>query len=369
MENGPAILEVDLSAIGRNWKLLKEKHHGKAVAAVVKANAYGLGVEEVSATLADAGCSHFFVATLPEAIELRQTLTSQFIYVFDGVQPGEEIAFLDYNIVPVLNSTAQFERWEAIAQETEAAASVLHIDTGMNRLGISIDEAEKLAMTPERLEATQVRFIMSHLACASNPDSPLNAMQLERFDHIRRCFPNLPASLANSAGILLDEHYHHDLGRPGCALYGINPFDGQTPCPVEPVVTLSAPILQIRTTLEENEPVGYGADVTVPKGTRIATVGIGYADGIHRILSGKDFYGFIGNHKAPVIGRISMDLMTLDVSHIPEASLSEATRVELINNQQTVNDVAELAGTIGYEIFTSIKARVSRVYVDQNTMN
>ncbi|MDG1286612.1 MAG: alanine racemase [Rickettsiales bacterium] len=361
MDSGSTTLEVDLGAILRNWKLLNQTHGNHDCAAVVKANAYGLGMEEIAATLADAGCPHFFVATLDEAIELREVLTSQFIYVLAGVQGGEVEGFLDYNIIPVLNSMPQFERWEAVAKDTKAAASVLHIDTGMNRLGISVDEAEKLAMEEERLHAAQIRFIMSHLACASHTDSEFNKQQLERFSHIRRCFPNLPASLSNSAGVFLGSNFHHDLARPGCALYGINPFTDR-PNPVEPVVTLTAPILQLRTTTAESEPVGYGGDATVPKGTRVATVGIGYGDGLHRILSGSNLHGYIGEHAAPIIGRISMDLITLDVTHIPRDALSEGTSVELLNAKQDVNAMADAAQTIGYEILTSISPRVKRHY-------
>ncbi len=362
MVSGSAVLQVDLDAILRNWKLLKQTHTSNACAAVVKANAYGLGVEEVSATLADAGCEHFFVATLDEAIELRQLLTSQFIYVFAGVQAGEENNFLDYNIIPVLNSMSQFERWELAAKDIKAAASVLHIDTGMNRLGISVDDAEKLAMDSSRINAAQTRFIMSHLSCASDSTSELNQLQRDRFDHVRKCFPNLPASLANSAGVFLGSAYHHDLARPGCALYGINPFEDK-PSPVESVVSLHAPLLQLRTTQQDDEAVGYGADVIVPKGTRIATVGIGYADGLHRLLSGKNYQCTINGYKASVIGRISMDLITVDVSNIPHDKISEGSRVELINADHDVNYMASIAHTIGYEILTSIKARVKREYL------
>lgn len=368
MQQTSAMLEVDLGAVLRNWNLLKQTHTNHSCAAVVKANAYGLGVEEVSATLADAGCQHFFVATLDEAIELRQSLTSQFIYVFSGVQKGEAETFLNYNLIPVINTMNQFERWEKVAKSTEAASAVLHVDTGMNRLGISVDEAEKLAMEAERVDAAQIRMVMSHLSCASDTDAALNEKQLERFSHVRRCFPALSASLSNSAGVFLGAPYHHDIARPGCALYGINPFDDR-PCPVEPVATLSAPILQLRTTQENNEPIGYGAAAHVPKGSRIATVGIGYADGLHRILSGTALHGYIDGHAAPVIGRVSMDLITLDVTHLPQDVLQESTRVELLNAKQDVNAMAKAAQTIGYEILTSISDRVRRIYQGHGQAN
>ncbi len=361
MKNGSAVLEIDLGAIARNWNLLRQTHSSNTCAAVVKANAYGLGMEEVAATLADAGCTHFFVATLDEAVKLRQILTSQFIYVFAGVQQDEEITFLDYNIIPVLNSMPQFERWEAIAKNTEAASAVLHIDTGMNRLGLCIDEAEKLAIESERLNTAQIRFIMSHLSCASQPTNEANAIQLERFNRIRRCFPTLPASLCNSAGVFLGEAFHHDLARPGCALYGISPFEDR-PNPTESVVTLSAPILQLRTVENENESVGYGSENKLAKGTRIATIGIGYADGISRIISNTPLNGYIDGHAAPIIGCISMDLITLDVTHLPQEILFEGARVELINATQDVNIIAKAAQTIGYEILTNLKTRIKRDY-------
>lgn len=361
MRDGSAVLEIDIGAVTRNWNLLTQTHAHHNCAAVVKANAYGLGAEEISAALADSGCTQFFVATLDEGIELRQTLTSQFIYVLNGVQAGQEIDFFDYNLIPILNSMEQFERWEAAALHVEAASSVLHIDTGMNRLGISIDEAEKLAMEAERIEAAQIRFIMSHLACASEAGSTFNADQLSRFSHIRRCFPALSASLSNSAGVFLGEEYHHELARPGCALYGINPFDDR-PCPVEPVVSLTAPILQIRTTEKSNETVGYGATVSLEKGSKVATVGLGYADGLHRILSNKGLHAYVGGHAAPIIGRVSMDLITLDVTHLPEEVIEEGARAEIINDRQDVNKLAALSDTIGYEILTSISPRVKRNY-------
>lgn len=365
--DGPT-LEVDLSALVRNWQLLKATHKGQDCAAVVKANAYGLGVESAAAALADAGCRHFFVATLGEAVELRQLLTSQFIYVFNGVQKGETTTFLEYNLIPVLNSLPQFERWEQAVAEIEAAPSALHVDTGMNRLGLSIDAAEKLAMEPERIARAQVRLLLSHLACGGEPPHPMNARQLERFQHIRQCFPTLPASLANSAGVFLDKHFHHDLARPGCALYGINPHEGR-PNPMEHVATLSAPVLQLRTTREDNESVGYGGTATVPKGTRIATVAMGYADGFHRALAGTQVGGWFGGHKAPLLGRLSMDLITLDVTRIPDDLCQPGQRAHFICPQQDVNEVAHLARTIGYEIFTGLKARIRRSYVGGGQMN
>lgn len=355
-------LEVNLSAIVQNWQLLRHTHTQHHMAAVVKANAYGLGVGPVAAALADAGCTHFFVATLAEAIELRKLLTSQFIYVFAGVQQDEERHFLDYNLIPVLNDWHQLERWEKAVANTEAAASALHVDTGMNRLGFTMDDVEKLALQPERLKKAQVRLLMSHLACGSEPSHSLNAEQSQRFRRVRQLLPGIAASLANSAGVFLGSEFHHDLGRPGCALYGINPSD-ERPNPMQQVVTLTAPVLQIRTVTAEMEPVGYSATVMVPRGTRIATVGIGYADGLHRILSGTQVGGYLQGHYAPLLGRVSMDLIMLDVTRLPADICHPGARVEIIGPHQTVDTMASFAQTIGYEVLTSISPRVTRKYV------
>jgi alanine racemase len=360
-EHEAARLDIDLAALVRNWKLLKATHLGQDCSAVVKADAYGLGVDHVAAALADAGCRHFFVATLDEAIHLRQVLTSQFIYVFNGVQAGEETGFLDYNILPVLNNMPQFERWEAAAQSVEAAGSVLHADTGMHRLGFSLDEAEKLAMEPERLAKAQVRMVMSHLACASEPEHPMNGQQLQSFTHIRKCFPTLTASFANSAGIFMHKRFHHELGRPGCALYGINPYHQARPTPVEAVVQLSAPVLQRHRVSAQDAAVGYGA-TPIAEGSELATLAIGYADGLPRNLTDGKACVWFGDHAAPIVGRISMDLITVDVSHVPAELCQNGERASIIGPKQDVNQLAECAGTIGYEILTGLKARITRHY-------
>jgi alanine racemase len=374
-----AVLEVNLGAVVANWQRLRQQHQSHHVAAVVKANAYGLGVAPIATALAQAGCPYFFVATLAEAIELRRILPQHPIAVFAGVQAGEAAYFLHENLVPVLNDFSQLERWEKALAERKVerktgsgtpVAAALHVDTGMNRLGFSIADALRFASQPERVTAAGIRLILSHLACASDPEHPMNQQQATLFQNLRQHFPQIPASLANSAGIFLDEVldsagiFHYELGRPGCALYGINPFDA-LPNPMQPVVTLSAPIVQIRTTTAEAETVGYAASVTVPKGTRIATVALGYADGWHRILSNHPrLGGYLAGQFSPLLGRISMDLVTLDVSHLPAEQCTAGMRVEFINAQQTVDVVATAAQTIGYEIFTRLGNRIKRHYVE-----
>jgi alanine racemase len=350
-----ATLEVDLSALTQNYRLLKSKLAGGDCAAVVKANAYGLGVEMVSKTLWSEGCRQFFVATLAEGIELRGMLPeARQIYVFHGVLAGEENAFIEHQLMPVINTTEQFARWGKIADRSQGAA--LHIDTGITRLGLS--ETDMRQLTPAQLAKAKVQLIISHLACAHEKAHPKNAEQLLRFQQALKLFPGIAASLANSAGIFLSSDYHYDLARPGCALYGIHPTEGINP--MQHVATLSAPLLQLRT-LDRDETVGYGAAYAAKKGSRIALVGLGYSDGYFRLLGNKGF-ATVAGMKVPIAGRISMDMIALDLSALPEGKLSPSLRAEFINSSQTVNDIAEQCQTIGYEVFTRIGRRVVRTY-------
>ena len=345
-----ATLEIDLSALRANYRLLRDRHAKNNIAAVVKANAYGLGVQAVSRALWEEGCREFFVATLQEGVELRGILPQARIGIFSGVFPGEEKECSRYGLSPVLNTPGMAERWKKAGQK----ASIIHVDTGMTRLGFSQTEIEKIAP----LVAADMPLVMSHLACANDPSHPKNAEQLMRFGNALLSFPGARASLANSAGLFLPNAYHFDIGRPGCALYGINPADGQRQ--MQHVATLCAPVLQIRQ-LDRDEEVGYGSTYAAKKGSRIAVVALGYADGYLRYLSNKGFI-YIAGHKLPLVGRVSMDMVTVDISAVPEPHLVAHMRAEFINAQQTVDDVAALAGTIGYEIFTGIGERVRRVY-------
>ncbi|MDE3015839.1 MAG: alanine racemase [Pseudomonadota bacterium] len=342
-------MTVDLGAVRANWRLLKDRHAKKSIAAVVKANAYGLGVEAVSRALWDEGCREFFVATLEEGIELRGILPDAAIAVFSGVFAGEEKEYAAHRLVPVINDAGQ------LAAASGQRSVILHIDTGITRLGLSESEAKKLS-ADWPLITGRCRLIMSHLACSSEPAHPKNAEQLARFRQTLARFPGARASVCNSAGLFLPPEFHFDLGRPGCALYGINPTPGKNP--MQHVATLSAPILQIRT-LDRDETVGYGATCQVKKGSRIAILALGYADGYFRSQSNKGA-AFINGRKVPIIGRVSMDMIALDVS--AAAGVTPDMRAEFINAEQTVDDVAGQCGTIGYEIFTRIGERVKRVY-------
>jgi alanine racemase len=356
--DGPT-LEIDLSRLVANYALLRARFTGAECAAVVKANAYGLGVDAVAPALADAGCQSFFVATLQEAIQLRSLVPDRKIAVFHGVGEGEELAFINHQLIPILNSPQQIARWQKVADTQEDRPAILHLDTGMARLGLT--HAELLALPEDTPERCQLSLIMSHLACSSDMEHPQNHAQLDQFIRAAERFPELPTSLCNSGGIFLGEAFHDDLARPGCALYGIHPGDAAD-SPMQPVVRLSAPIIQIRA-LDDEQPVGYGASQTLPKGAKLATVALGYADGIHRHLSHK-LCGYIGGIKVPLVGRVTMDLLTFDISALTDEAMQKATRIEMMNEAQTVNDIAVAANTIGYEVLTSLGARVRREYTE-----
>jgi alanine racemase len=355
MSSHAASLDVDLSALAANYRLLKEKLNGRTCGAVVKANAYGLGVAEVAKALAAQGCQHFFVATLEEGIQLRGILPKHSIQVFHGVQTGEEKEFMAHDLMPVLNDLGQLERWEKVAGQSKSGAA-LHVDTGMTRLGLCHSEVVGLHKDVERIKRCGIKMLMSHLACANDASHAKNREQLKRFEEAYRPFAGLTASLANSSGIFLAPEFHFDVVRPGCALYGINPVLGENP--MQHVATLSAPILQVRT-LDRDETIGYGATAALPKGSRIAIVGMGYADGYFRLLSNKGF-AYVSGRKVPIVGRVSMDMIALDVSQVPQ--IAAGSRAEFINASQSVNEVADACGTIGYEIFTRIGRRVARLY-------
>ena len=355
-------LTIDLPAIVANWQWLRGQFTGNECAAVVKADAYGLGMVPVATALADAGCDTFFVATADEALSLRAALPDVRILVFHGVQEGEEFAFAAHRIIPVLNSPEQLARWKPIASQHVHAVSALHIDTGMGRLGLQPNEFSTLIKNnPTILEACRVGLLISHLACAPEASHSLNVQQLELFYAATQLAPNIPASLCNSGGVLLPRDYHFHLARPGCSLYGIAPRMN-APNPMQQVATWRAPILQLRT-LDAPQTIGYGATVTAEKGTRIATIASGYADGYLRYLSNKGV-GYIGNHRVSLIGRVTMDMLCFDVSRVPQTALDAAPHITLLGDADgiRVDDVAAAADTIGYEILTRIGARVKRVY-------
>jgi alanine racemase len=350
-----SILTINLSAIANNYKLLQAR--GAEAAAVVKANAYGLGVEPVALALKKSGCTKFFVANLDEAINLRSILADEFIGVFHGVRAGQAVEFSQYDLTPVLNDIQQVKLWQQHAEKQQKKLpAVIHFDTGMNRLGLSQND---IKLAADAAKSFDLKYIMSHLACADIAEHPQNHEQLAKLQLITSEFPGIRTSFANSSGIFLGDGYLFDLTRPGSALYGVNPVSAQ-PNPMLPVVKLTSKILQIRV-IDSSQSVGYGASCMLPVGAKIATVPVGYADGYLRYLSNKGFCA-INGQKVPIVGRISMDLITLDVSGIEH--LEVGAEVEIIGETIKVDDLAAWADTIGYEILTSLGDRYLRVYSD-----
>jgi alanine racemase len=347
--DGRALLTIDLGAIVANWRALGALH-GAEVAAVLKADAYGLGAAPVGRALAAAGCRSFFVAHLAEGVALREALgPAPRIAVLNGFAPRADG---EAALTPVLNSLGDVEAWRA-----EPRAAFIHLDTGMARLGLDQREAARLVQDPSLLGALRVAAWMSHLACADEPAHPLNAQQAARFAALCERLPPAPRSLANSSGIFLGAAFRSDLARPGAALHGINPQPG-TPNPLRQVVRLDAPVLQIRE-IAAGESVGYGASWTAARPSRIATVAAGYADGYLRSLSGRG-EGFLGEAPIPLVGRVSMDLLTFDATDHP--ALRPGDAITLIGPRNTPDEVAARAGTIGYEVLTSLGTRYARRY-------
>jgi alanine racemase len=354
------ILEIDLGAIVANWKLLAAKAAPAQCAAVIKANGYGLGAAPVAKALTTAGCRLLFVATLDEGIALRSASGEQpEIAVLNGPMPGTAAEFAAHNLIPVLNEPGQVEAWRKLAEQCGGLPAILHVDTGMSRLGLSAREFAGFADDLPRWKPIWWRLLMSHLACADTPEHELNESQRHRFEAARQRLPGVPASLAASSGIFLGPGYHFDLVRPGAALYGVNPQPGR-PNPLRPVVRLCGKILQIRE-IDRGESVGYGAAHVMEAPGRVATVAVGYADGWLRSLSHCG-YGHVAGTRVPLLGRVSMDLLTFDVSAVDPAVARPGAMIELLSENYGIDDVAADAGTIAYEILTALGSRYHRIY-------
>jgi alanine racemase len=356
-------LTVNLAAIEANWRTLSYRLLTVECGAVVKANAYGLGLEAVTARLANAGCKTFFVADITEARRVRSRAEDAAIYVLDGFAPDWGDGFIEANARPVINSTAELAEWDTFASARSWRGGIaLHVDTGMRRLGVSAEEAAALAPRIQS-ENHGITLLMSHLACADIPSHPLNAAQMQLFRELHSLYPGIPASLANSSGIYLGDPAHYDLARPGAALYGVNPTPGQ-PNPMKNVVELTGRILQLRT-VASGETVGYGATWTAKRNSRIAVAALGYADGVMRSSSASNERpggtAIVAGQRCPIVGRISMDLVCIDVSDVTEA-VHRGDMAMLIGPELLIDEVAETSGTIGYEILTRLGSRCHLVY-------
>ena len=368
-----AILSIDLGAVIHNWQALRSLlSEATECGAVVKSDAYGLGAKEVASALFRAGCNTFFVAYVYEGVELRKKLgPAPSIFVLHGPFSDTEKEFGEYGLIPILNTMEQLKSW------TEYTDSVghrypcgLHFDTGMSRLGFSISEREKLLSSEQdKLKSLDVALVMSHLANGDDEKNLMNKLQLSTFtqikDRIVKVLGYTPKfSLSATSGMLLSKDYHFDITRPGGALYGFFPdADMEKKIDLHRVVTLKAKILQIQEVKAE-QPVGYGSTYRFSKSGRIATAALGYADGFHRTLSNCG-YGYFGEYKVPIVGRISMDLTTFDISEVPEAALAGVNEIEIIGEHISLDDIAKVKGTIAYEVLTDIGSRYFHQYVGE----
>ncbi|WP_375451639.1 alanine racemase [uncultured Devosia sp.] len=364
------LLSIDLGALARNWRALDKVSAGALTGAVVKADAYGTGIGPSSKALYAAGARFFFVATPDEGLAVRTALPDAHIFVLDGLYPGAANLYVRQNLMPVISSMPMLEEWLAKCLErSEAYASAFHFDTGMNRLGFRLNEASLVKQRIETL-AYQPQMIMSHLACADQPNHEKNRTQLALFGSVMAQFPGIPSSLANSAGLMTGRDYHFQMVRPGIALYGGRAVNGRKN-PMAPVVTLHVPVLQVKEA-RTGETVGYGANYTLVRDSRLAIIAHGYADGFLRSASGSNTRQggrvVVNGRVCPVLGRVSMDTSIIDVTELGDNLPRPGEGVEVLGPTLSVDDQADAAGTIGYEILTSLKGRYTRNYVGDGNL-
>jgi len=359
------VLTIDLAAVESNWKKLAAMTLPVECAAVVKADGYGCGLEQVTARLYKAGCKTFFVADLGEGRRARALAPEAVIYVLNGAFPDTGRAFADANLRPVINSTTELAEWDAfVAINDWRGGAALHVDTGMNRLGLPVEDGMAIA---SRMKSANhgITLLMSHLACAETPEHSLNEKQIRLFRELRIAYRGVPSSLANSSGIFLGGTVHCDVVRPGGALYGANPIPGKKN-PMRPVVELKGRIVQLRQG-KKGETVGYGAAFTIARPSRLAIVAVGYADGYVRAAGaakGKPAAEpIVAGRRCPVVGRISMDLLAVDVSDLPDRAARHGDFATLIGGELSLETVAGASGTINYEVLTSLGRRYHRHYI------
>ena len=359
------VLTIDLAAVESNWRKLAGMTLPVECAAVVKADGYGCGLEQVTARLYKAGCKTFFVADLGEGRRARAVAPEAVIYVLNGAFPDTGRAFADANLRPVINSTTELAEWDAfVAINDWRGGAALHVDTGMNRLGLPVEDGMAIA---SRMKSANhgITLLMSHLACAETPEHSLNEKQIRLFRELRIAYRGVPSSLANSSGIFLGGTVHCDVVRPGGALYGANPIPGKKN-PMRPVVELKGRIVQVRQG-KKGETVGYGAAFTIARPSRLAIVAVGYADGYVRAAGaakGKPAAELIvAGRRCPVVGRISMDLLAVDVSDLPDRAARRGDFATLIGGELSLETVAAASGTINYEVLTSLGRRYHRHYI------
>ena len=355
-----AVLTIDLGAIRENYRRLSAKLGTAWCAGVVKADGYGLGAVPVALALASEGCHTFFVAHVGEGVALRDAIGQKpTIYVLNGIPPGAEHDAIGSSLRAVINSLDQLAAWSSAARHAGyKLPAAIQVDSGMSRLGMAASEVETAASDRQAFDGIEVALVMSHLACADEPAHPANEAQRVEFDRLRAMLPQAPASLANSSGIFLGDAFHHQLARPGAALYGINPTPGHEH-PMLPVIRLQAKVIQTRNEAA-GAGIGYGHTAVASEVTALATISLGYADGWRRRAAASAYFDGI---RLPFIGRVSMDSIILDVSDLPEGRLQAGDMVEMIGPSQTLDEVAGFSGTIAYEVLTSLGDRFHRRYL------
>lgn len=356
-----AILTVDLGRMARNYRLLAARAPESRIGAVVKADGYGVGMAGIAPALYACGCRDFFVADAEEGVALRRILADARIYVLNGPGADSLQTFARRRLIPVLNTLDQISLWAGFARSGAPLPAALHVDTGMARLGLAKEDLEVLAREPGRLAGFPLACILSHLACADEPDNPMNAQQLADFRAACAQLPPAPTCLSNSAGPFLGREFHGDIIRVGGSLFGLAAFE-DGPNETAQVLRLEAPIVQVRR-VDSPMTVGYGASFQVARPGRIATIPVGYADGYMRSLSNKGS-ALLGGIRIPVVGRVSMDLTTFDVSDVPEELARPGAMVELFGDTHTADDLADEAGTIGHVILAGLGPRIVRRYVN-----
>lgn len=362
MHTDRCTLEIDLARIRANYRIISKICKTSEIASVVKANSYGLGADAIAPALQMENCQSFFVTSVDEGISLRKVLGQKSnIFVFNGVFSNDVEEFRNSNLIPVLNSLKQVEIWQEFASlKKEVLPCTIHVDTGMNRLGMIDTEMQHIIDKPDLLVGLELQYIISHLSASEIVDDPYNLQQLKKFKHYLKYFPKVKASLANSSSIFLGKEYHFDLIRPGAALYGINPLGNTFKNPMHNPIRLTAPIIQLQE-LPPESYIGYNMTFKTNSNRLIATLPLGYADGYPRAFSNCGVV-VIDSHSAPVVGRVSMDSITVDVTELPPNKIFLGQQAEIIGNYCTLDKIANIINTIGYEILTLLGSRYKRVY-------
>lgn len=355
------VLQVDTKKILQNYKTLQSLLPQTKCGAVLKADAYGFGMNALAPLLKDQGCEHFFLAHIEEGIDLRKALPAEKIYIFSGLLPNTEADFIAHNLIPVLNDFRSLKAWEKAAKEQERKLPcVLHFDTGMHRNGFDSQDLSLFLDSLDSLNALDVHFTMSHLACSNERENSFNQHQHNLFESLRSRLPSFKSSLADTGGIFLGPSFHYDIARPGKGLFGLFETPKNTP-PLLQCLKLYGRILQIRAG-KKGESIGYGGSFVLSRPSRLATIGVGFADGYNRQLSNKGHMEIQG-FKAPIVGRISMDYTVIDITDIPESLVFPGGWAELINDTLTLDSLGHCAHTISREISTCLGNRFHCIHV------